>query len=51
MIPILGLRELGYKVDMPETLSVPAGHQSIALDDVTMRWMSGFPCTIHSMRR
>lgn len=33
MIPILGLRELGYKVDMPKTLSVPLVHQSIALDD------------------
>ncbi|BCP54007.1 glycine betaine ABC transporter substrate-binding protein [Kaistia sp. 32K] len=33
MIPILGLRELGYKVDMPKTLSVPLVHQSIAMGD------------------
>jgi len=33
MIPILGLRELGYTVDMPKTLSVPLVHQSIATGD------------------
>jgi glycine betaine/proline transport system substrate-binding protein len=33
MIPILGLRELGYKVEMPRTLSVPLVHQSIASGD------------------
>jgi glycine betaine/proline transport system substrate-binding protein len=33
MIPILGLRELGYTVDMPKTLSVPLVHQSISTGD------------------
>jgi glycine betaine/proline transport system substrate-binding protein len=33
MIPILGLRELGYTVEMPRTLAVPLVHQSIALGD------------------
>lgn len=33
MIPILGLRELGYTVEMPKTLSVPLVHQSISTGD------------------
>jgi glycine betaine/proline transport system substrate-binding protein len=33
LIPILGLRELGYTVDMPKTLSVPLVHQSVATGD------------------
>jgi glycine betaine/proline transport system substrate-binding protein len=33
LIPILGLRELGYKIDLPRTLLVPIFHQSVALGD------------------
>lgn len=33
LIPLMGLRELGYKVEMPRTFSVPLVHQSIAQGD------------------
>lgn len=36
LIPILGLRELGYNAPLPRTLSVPLFHQSVALGDCSI---------------
>jgi glycine betaine/proline transport system substrate-binding protein len=35
MVPLKGLEQLGYKIDMPRTLTVPAEHQATASGDCT----------------